>query len=76
MAFWPPAKMCRRISVFVAFPPTLPMCMTSSRPRSIGVPFQKVPLSSPITRMFIAPTEGPPSATCEPPMLSTELVVK
>ena len=82
-AFLPPAGMWIRISVLVALPPTpfsipclLPAC---SAPRmSFGkmLPFQSVRLSSPISKMFCAPMEGPLLIACEPPMLLTSCTTK
>ena len=77
-AFLPPAGMWIRISVLVAFPPVpfrtacrSPAC--SARRILFGrmFPFQSVRLSSPISRMFCAPTEGPLAIAYELPMLLT-----
>jgi len=39
-------------------------------------PAQSVRLSSPISRMFCAPTEGPLTIACEEPMLATSRTKK
>ena len=82
-AFLPPAGMWIRISVLVAFPPTpsstpclLPACRALRISFGRMLPFQSVRLSSPISRMFCAPMDGPLMIACEPPMLLTSRTTK
>ena len=82
-AFLPPAGMWIRISVLVAFPPTpfstpslLPACSAFRMLFGRILPFQSVRLSSPISRMFCAPMDGPLRIAWEPPMLLTSCTTK
>src|ERR1039458_8193969 len=82
-AFFPPAGMWIRISVFVAFPPTpfatpclLPACSAARTPPGRMFPFQSLRLSSPISRMFCAPVEEPLVIASEPPMPPTSRTTK
>src|SRR5689334_16051965 len=73
-----------RIRVFVAFPPTppyrtpclLPACRAFRMSFGRTLPFQSVRLSSPISRIFCAPMDGPLLIACEPPMLLTSRTTK
>ncbi len=82
-AFLPPAGMWSRIRVLVALPPTpfstpclLPACSALRMSFGRMLPFQSVRLSSPISRMFCAPIDGPDVMACEPPILSTFFTTK
>jgi len=72
-----------RISVLVAFPPVpfatawaFPACsFARMRPGRI-FPFQSRRLSSPISKIFCAPAEGPLLIACEAPMLLTSRMTR
>ena len=82
-AFPPFAKMWIRISVLVSLPPqpaaisaALHACRAFSTSSGRMLPFQSVRLSSPMSRMFCAPMDGPLTMACDPPMSLTSLITK
>src|SRR5580693_4619771 len=71
------------MSVLVSFPPSpfatacaFPACSLDRMLLGRMFPFQSRRLSSPMSRIFCAPTDGPLTMACELPMLATSRTTK